>query len=402
MLISLAIRNVLRQKARMAITVATIATGVAALIVSGGFIADTFWQLGEAVIHSQLGHAQIARQGYFSRGGRSPLDYLINQPDELVAQVRKYPEVTQIMQRVNFSGLLNNGHSDLAVIGEGIEPEKETQLGSHITVVEGRHLAPGDQYGAMIGNGVARAMKLRSGDRATLVVNTLEGALSTISIEIVGIFQTISKDYDARAVRVALPAAHELLGTRGVNVLVVSLKNTADTAQLARRMERLSRTYEARTWDQLSDFYSKTVGLYETQFGALRLIVLMMVMLGVMNTINMSIFERQSEFATMRALGSYESTVFRLIVLETAVVSCVGTVLGVALGAGIAAGLSKVGIPMPPPPNADIGYVARIQLIPMGIAIAAAVGIASPLFATLVPAMRVSRMALALGLRRGI
>lgn len=402
MLFSLAIRNVLRQKARMAITTATIAIGVAALIVSGGFIADTFWQLGEAVIHSQLGHAQIARQGYFSRGGRSPLDYLIDRPDDLVAQVQKYPEVSQVMQRINFSGLLNNGRSDLAVIGEGIEPEKETRLGSHMSLVEGRHLQRNDTYGAMIGNGVARALKLRCGDRATLVVNTPEGALSTISVEVVGVFQTISKDYDARAVRVAIPAAHELLGTRGVNVLVVSLKNTADTPQLARRIERLPRAYEARTWDQLSDFYSKTVGLYETQFGALRLIVLMMVMLGVMNTINMSIFERQPEFATMRALGSHDSTVFRLIVLETATVSCVGTALGVALGAGIAVLVSKIGIHMPPPPNADIGYVAKIQLIPAGIAVAALIGVVSALFATLIPAARVSRMALALGLRRGI
>lgn len=402
MLFGLAIRNVLRQKTRMAITIATIATGVAALIVSGGFIADTFFQLGEAVIHSQLGHAQIAKHGYFSRGGRSALEYLIDEPDHLGGQIEKHPEVEQVMQRVSFAGLLNNGKSDLAVIGEGVEPEKESRLGSYMTIVAGRQLRSQDQYGALVGNGVARALKLELGDRVTMVVNTIDGALSTITVEIVGVFQTISKDYDARAVRVSLPAAQELLGTKGVNVLVVSLHRTADTARFARNMKRLAQQYEHRTWDQLSDFYSKTVSLYETQFGALRLIVLIMVMLGVMNTINMSIFEREPEFATMRALGTYNSMVFRLVLLETTIVSLIGAGIGMLLGLGLAFTLSKLGIPMPPPPNSDIGYVAKIQLDARTMAIAGLIGIFSALLATLTPAARVSRMSLALGLRRGI
>lgn len=64
----LALRNILRQKSRTAMTLAAIIFGVAGLILSGGFVADVLTQLGEATIHSQLGHVQVFRKGFYEQG----------------------------------------------------------------------------------------------------------------------------------------------------------------------------------------------------------------------------------------------------------------------------------------------------------------------------------------------
>lgn len=47
-----------------------------------------------------------------------------------------------------------------------------------------------------------------------------------MDFDVVGTFQSFSKEFDARAVRVPLAAAQELMGTNGANALVVSLKET--------------------------------------------------------------------------------------------------------------------------------------------------------------------------------
>ena len=401
--LSLALRNTWRQTARTAITVATIATGVAALTISGGFIVDTFTQLAEAVIHSQLGHIQVAKDGYFSRGARPASGFLIPQPEGVMKQAVAQPGVKDVLQRISFSGLLSNGRSDMAIFGEGVEPDKESELGSYMRIVEGRHLTDADHYGVLLGYGIARSLHLKPGDSVTVLVTTPDGALNSLDFEVTGVFQTISKDYDARALRVSLRAAQELLGTNGVNVLIVSLHDTSQTDDVALHLRGgLSEHYELRTWYQLSDFYSKTVDLYEAQFGALRIIVLLMVVLGVANSINMSIFERQAEFATMRALGSYTADVFRLILTEAFLLGILGAIVGISAGVGIALLLSSIGIPMPPPPNADVGYTARIELLPSTVLIASLIGLASTLLAALLPAFRVSRIPLADALRRGV
>jgi putative ABC transport system permease protein len=398
----LAVRNVFRQRVRTAITLAAIVFGVVGLILSGGFIHDTFFRLGEVIIHSQTGHVQIAREGFFSFGSRSPDRYLVDRPEEVAQALRARREVADVLVRVHFSGLLNNGRTDLAIIGEGVEPDKEAALGTSLRVTAGRALTDQDRHGAFVGRGLADALKLAPGAPVTLVVNTADGAMNTADFDVVGVFQSFSKEYDARAVRIPLAAAQALLGTRGANLLVVSLARTSDTAAVAEAARGFSaaRGLEVKAWNELNDFYDKTVQLYDRQFGVLRLIILVMVLLSVANSVNMSLFERVGEFGTMRALGDRGGKILALVVTEGAILGLMGAVLGVVIGVVLAIAISAVGIPMPPPPNSNLGYTAAIRLVPSVIAAAFLTGWIAAILASLPPALRAARIPVVEALRQ--
>ena len=403
-MLKLALRNVFRQKLRTAMTLAAIVLGVIGLILSGGFVQDVYYQLGEALIHSQSGHLQVSRAGFQAHGTRSPEKFLIDRPDSVTQLLMKLPQVDDVMARINFSGLISNGRSDWPIIGEGVEPDKEAVLGTQVRFVEGRQLAKNDLYGVVLGEGIAHALKLRTGDRATLLLNTAEGALNSLEFEVVGTFQSFSKDYDARAVRIPLAAAHELLGTKGVNSLVVSLKRTEDTRQVADALARQldSKQFEVKTWQQLNDFYENTVALYERQFGVLQFIILVMVLLSVANSVNMSVLERVGEFGTMMALGNRSGVVMRLVVTENVLLGLCGATLGVVLGMILAWVISAIGIPMPPPPNANRGYTAHILILVPTLVIGFSVGFFATLLAALIPARRVSRIQVVEALRQNV
>src|SRR5258706_2238944 len=333
-MLKLALRNAFRQKLRTAMTLAAIVLGVIGLILSGGFVQDVYYQLGEALIHSQSGHLQVSRAGFQAHGTRSPEKFLIDRPESVTQLLLKLPQVDDVMARINCSGLISNGRSDWPIIGEGVEPDKESALGTQVRFVEGRQLAKNDQYGIIVGEGIAHSLKLRKGDRVTVLLNTAEGALNSLEFEIVGTFQSFSKDYDARAVRIPLIAAHELLGTKGVNSLVVSLKRTQDTQAVAEALAHQldSKQFEVKTWQQLNDFYENTVALYDRQFGVLQFIILVMVLLSVANSVNMGVLERVGEFGTMMALGNSSGAVMRLVVTENVLLGLIGATLGLVLG----------------------------------------------------------------------
>lgn len=403
-LAKLAWRNVLRHRSRTAMTLMAIVAGVTSLILAGGFVEDLFHRLGEALIHSQSGHVQVGKKGFFSYGSRSPEKYMMEQNRADLIAMASLPQVADMMARVRFSALISNGRADLAVLGEGIEPGKEARLGSAVSITQGRPLADTDNFGILVGAGVARALKLTPGDHVTLLVSSAEGAMNSLDFEVSGVFRTWSKEFDARAVRITLAAAQELLASAGVNTIVLSLTETAHTDRVAAALKKMfdPERFDVRTWVELNDFYEKTVDLYRRQLGFLQLIILVMVTLGVVNIVNMAVLERIGEFGTMRALGNRDRHVFQLIVIENALLGCVGAGAGVALGAILAWTISFVGIPMPPPPNADVGYTAHIRMTPSVVVTAFLVGLFATLVAAMPPALRAMRMPVAEQLRYNV
>lgn len=404
-MLKLGLRNILRQKTHTMMSLVSIICGVVGIILAGGWVNDIFFQLGEALIHSNSGHAQIYKQGYFTAGSRSPEKYLIFDSDQIkrtITQEATVGKFNSISARLYFSGLLHNGRTDLPIIGEGIEPDNEKLFSSSLKITVGKQLADQDRFGIMLGRGLANSLKLKPGDTVTLLVNTLEGALNSLDFEVIGIFQSFSNDYDARTVKISLAAAQELMSTNAVNALVVSLKDTKDTEKITSLLKDKLTTLnlEVKTWSELNDFYEKTVDLYKSQFGVLQLIILVMVCLSVANSVNMSIFERVGEFGTMMALGNQSRHVFHLIMSETLILGSIGASMGILLGVFLAVTISAIGIPMPPPPNADLGYIAQIRIVPSVLLLAFIIGLSATVFAAIVPARKISRLPIVEALRQ--
>jgi putative ABC transport system permease protein len=404
-LFKLALRNIFRQRARSAATLAAIAIGVAGLILAGGFVQDIFIQLGEAIIHSQTGHIQITREGYREGKSRAPEQYLIEKPEDLKARLQSSsPAINRAMARLGFAGVLNNGRRDLGIIGEGIEPAPEAEIATFMRFVQGRALKDEDEDGIVVGQGVAKSLGLQIGDRVTLLMTLSAGAVNTLDFELVGIFQSFSREFDARAVRIPMVAAKNLMDTPSAHVIVAMLEETESTAATTGLLKRelAGQGYEITAWNELSDFYEKTVDLYDRQFGVLRLIILVMVLLSVVNSVNMTLFERTREFGTMLAVGDRSSTVFRLIMIESVCLGTLGALLGMTIGCLAALAISAIGIPMPPPPNANLGYTALIRIVPETVFTAGAIGFVAAILATVMPARRASHLDVVDALRHGV
>lgn len=403
-MLKLAFRNIFRNRLRTGLTLAAIVSGVIAIIISGGFVEDVFVQLREATIHSRIGHMQVYRKGFLEFGKREPSRYLIADAKPLIKEIGALPHVRDVMTRLDFSGLANNGRADLPILGEGVEPDKETRLGTATTMVAGRQLRDNDLNGALIGEGVAASLHLKPGSVVTLMVNTPEGALNTLEFEIVGVFRTFFKEYDDRAVRISMGAAQELLYTTSVHSLVVALDESSATDEVLSlvRAKADPASYEVKPWYELADFYEKTVALYKRQFGALQFIILVMLVLSVASTVNMAVYERTGEFGTMLAIGQRRSQVFRLVLLEYALLGLLGSVIGLVLGGVVGAAISGVGITMPPPPGSNADYTASIRLVPSVMALALVIGSLAAALAAVLPGRRAAKLPVVEALRHNI
>lgn len=384
---------------------ASIGSGVVGLVLVAGFIDDIYFQLGNAFIHTQTGHFQVGKNGYFEFGSRTPEKYLLQDADGLRQKIQSTPEVSGVMQRLDFAGILNNGSADLAILGEGVEAAEDAEFSSMLKMVAGRRLSVEDAYGVMLGKGVADSLKLQVGDSVTLVAATAGGAMNSLDLQVTGIFISFAKDYDDRAVRISLAAAQELIGERGISRMIGFLKNREQTDAIVQKFRTelgASNGLDIPSWIDLSDFYRNTVAAYEQQFIVIRAIIFLMVVFSVVNVVNMSIFERTGEFGTMRAIGNTGNFVSRMIIYEGIILGFFGAVIGLVIGIGLALLVSAIGIPMPPPPNMNQGYIAEIRLSTDGLIFAFFTGFIAPIPASLWPAWKVRKIPIVDALRENI
>ncbi|MDL1981368.1 MAG: ABC transporter permease [Deltaproteobacteria bacterium] len=408
----LAVRNVFRNKVRSVITLAAIAFGCSSLIVAGGFFEDTFLQMREGVIHSHLGHIQVYKKGYLEKGNARPFDYMIENPDKIKKLISSIEHVKFITPRIAFSGLLSTGENTVSVIGQGVNPEGEQAISvietvkganTGVAIEAGENLSQSDMYDVILGRGLAKAMGSNVGDFIILVSNTVGGALNAMDMKVKGIFFTASKEFDDRAVRMPIAVAQTLLRTDEVQTLVVLLDKTENTDRVKKQLIDLVKNkgldLEFKPWYELADFYNKTVELYGRQFLVLKFIIGIIVVLSIFNTINMSIWERTREIGTIMALGSRRREVLKLFLLEGLVLGILGGLIGIAAGTVLAYLISLVGIPMPPPPGATVGWTAHIKIVPQLLIASFSIALISSLVSSFYPAFKASRLIIADALR---
>lgn len=366
----LALRNVFRDRARTAVALCAIAFGCAALIVNGGIIEDIFEELREDAIRGRHGHIQIYRDGYSEGHLSDPGRFLIpaQEADKVVALVRSLPHVEHVTRQREFSGMVVSKDRYVAFVGLGVEPGEDDEFSRHTLIRKGEGLAADDAYGMICGLGLAEKFAGTPGDVVTLMANTETGALSAIDANLRGVFEGGMKAFDDWTLKLPLPAVHELLFDDRTEAILVLLDATDRVeevrARLAEEFERAGLELETRSWRDLALFHNQVVGLFGRELDVIRIIIATIVILGIANTIGMSILERRVELATLRAIGLRRGVVARLLMSEALLTGLIGGALGIALGWGMTHLITAVGIPFPSPPGSTRPFLGGADFVP--------------------------------------
>jgi putative ABC transport system permease protein len=415
----IALRNIFRSRARSLITLSTIVFGCVALVFTGGYFEDTFYKMRESYIQAHTGHIQIVRTGFFEKGALEPYEYLLENPAEIIEAAGKVPGVKFVTPRMQFSGLISTGENTIAFIGMGVDAKHEQShplrekglrsatdtltLGGVITAA-GEPLDTADTYGVMLGRGLAENIGAKVGDGLILLTNTVNGSVNALDVNVKGIFYTSSKAYDDHFLRLPVATAQKLLHTETVQSLVVMLERTEDTerikAQLAQVCAAKGFDVELKGWNEISDFYNQTVKLFNRFFLIMKIVVVIVVILSIYNTMNMAVMERIREIGTIMALGTKRRGVVRLFVLEGLILGMIGGAIGVVFGSGVTVVISKIGIPMPPPPGATMYWLSEPKVVPGMLLFAFVLSVATSLLSSLYPAYKASRLEVADALRK--
>ena len=347
MVFKLAIRNVLRQRRRSLLTIGAIIAGFAFGSMSIGWRMGSFNFIIDKFTRAYMGHMQLHAEGYLENPG---LYKYIEDYDAVTDELESYDFVISCAPRLNAAGLASVGEISDAVQVIGIDPAAEQKTTTFdAKIQEGKSFSEKPSHEAILGKGLMDALEAKIGDDIVVIVQAADGSIGNDLYKIIGTIDSGNESQNRMALYLNLSEAQELMAMPNLAHEIVIITNNI------KRIHRYSdilnsdmagRGMEINTWDKINVSLAEMISAKEEAQSVIQLVIMMIVAIGVLNTVLMSVLERTREFGVLKALGTRPSKVFRLIMTETFIMTVFGIIGGAIVGILLNLIISKNGIPL--------------------------------------------------------
>ena len=411
----IALRNLLRNRRRSAMTGSAIGVGALALLVFGSFTTYIFAGLQTNLVQ-HIGHLTVFRSGYFLFGAGNPAAYAIDDYQKVMQLIAADPTIgpfvnvmTPTQSLVGIAGNFENGNDAAKTfLGVGIIPSDRDKMRQWNEFGVGRVATPDDRLTddnpsrGLVGGGLARILglctqlklptcvaaptqrptvvasaspdpgladlahrDLESGASAeepeiSLLAATAGGSPNVVDLRVSGADPQGAKELDDNYVAMHFTLAQQLVYGRGEHKatgIVLQLHRSEDLdkarAALNRLFQREHLDLEVRDYVELTPFYAQVVSLFGSIFLFMALIMGVIVLFAVVNTMTMNVMERTSEIGTIRAMGVRRRGVRRQFIAEGLVLGAAGATLGAILAVAVVVAVNGAGLTWWPPGQAS-------------------------------------------------
>jgi ABC-type lipoprotein release transport system permease subunit len=393
-LMSLAIRNVFRNKRRTALTTFTVLLGTALLTLGLSWLNGVLGMiLGGAT--DMAGEVRVVTPGYSLREASFPLYENMDPVEPVTSSIEAAVEGADAYPLIKSGVTLTVGeeigdHFGLLVAAQPAYFREIMALDQGIE--QGAYFS-GEKGEALLGRVLAGQLEAQVGDELVVLGQTQDGSPSPLKLTVQGIVNGGNSLAD-RQVYVDLSMGQWLadMGEGATEILVYGegFFGASEMAATLRATEGLQ-GLEVQAWNEREP-YSGIYATVSTIFGVLAFIIVFVTALGVLNTMIMSVMERSAEVGVLRAMGLRKRGVVAMFLMEGLLIGVAGAVAGLGLGMipamylethGVTLGeglTSKTGFPLASTIHANFTW---------GIAcLSVSLGVLTAVLGSLIPAMR--------------
>jgi ABC-type lipoprotein release transport system permease subunit len=260
--------------------------------------------------------------------GGTGLKYM---PQSVMETILKEPEVEQttpILMQAVFDP--NKGESGGIAVFFGVEPKSFVNMRTFLKFKQGTWFTDENSYEAVMGYEAAELEQREVGDKLLIPEKNVE-------FKVVGILNRTGTQDDG-TIFVPIKTLQKIFNRQEeVTTIGVKVKKEADANALEERLYKLP-DVQVVSLAQVKQTIMQLVSTAKVMVLSIAMIAILIAMVGVINTILMSVHERFQEIGILKTIGAMPWDIFKLIWIETLILCAVGGVLGI----GLALVLSRV------------------------------------------------------------
>jgi ABC-type lipoprotein release transport system permease subunit len=401
-LLSLAWRNLWRQKRRTILTLVSIAFGGLLAVLMTAMQDQSFADFLDKAARLGSGHVTIQHPEYQDR---PTLTRTVVHTDAKRAIAEADRDVVRVVDRASGQAMVSTASDSFGAFFIAYDPALESEDSLEFTkgLVEGKLFTTADEDGIILGKVLAENLDAELGNKIVYTLTDRSGEIVTGMERVSGIVSTGAASTDAGLVLLPIDTVRKVVGydPNESSQVAIFLGDGRNSVNVARRIDKeIGSDASVLTWDQIMPEISAFVAMKVGGGRVFEFIIALLVAAGIFNTIFMSVLERTREFGIMLAIGYSARQLFALVMMESAILSVLGLFSAVLVTAlpywylqGYGLDLTAVyaqqggaiaGVGMDP--------ILRIGIFPENLAIIAVAIVAATMLAGIYPAWKAGRV----------
>jgi putative ABC transport system permease protein len=323
----LAVDAVLSNSLRTAATAAALTIGLSVVVVNASMSASFVGTIRDQLTQNFARDFNVQAQGYSLEQGGGP-----GVPARLRRKIAAMPEagvVTPIRVVVSEMPQARDANPGLIM---GVDPARWGQVDKQPVkgVSRRQAMAALGEGGVIVGGMYANSAGLERGD-----IVRIDGPKARYYAWVVGVLDTLSES-GGNNMYMSLETMHLVYGVTADSQLAIKATSDAQEPVLERKVNALIdaryQNLELQSAAARKSEIDREISQQFNFFNAIVVIAVIVSLLGVVNTLAMSVIERTREIGVLRALGSSRWLVRRTMVGESLLITLAGALAGVLVG----------------------------------------------------------------------
>lgn len=324
-MLSLAWRNLWRNRERSLIMMGSLALAVGAMIFLIAMMRGLIGDMQAQTIKTLPGDIQIHHPQF--REDPS-IEFTITPPSDKVMQLLNSNEIEAWSSRIKIGGMAMSERATRGIELIGYDPSSEGDNAfNNLKLIEGRWLR--DANDVIVGKRLLEKLETDVGKRIVIITQGLENDSTEIGLRIVGSFTAETAQQEETQIYIAKSKAQSWLqlGDK-IHEIAIYTRQDSLTASVQQKLLAVIDTLEIKRWDELNPYLSAMLKSSDAMITVIIVIIFATLSFGLVNTLVMAIFERTKEIGLMLALGLKPMHITKLILTEMLILLTVGVTAG--------------------------------------------------------------------------
>jgi putative ABC transport system permease protein len=251
--------------------------------------------------------------------------------ESIMGDIAKEPEVDKAFPMLMSAVFDPNKGQSGGIAGYfGVDAKSFSELKPSLKFRQGKWFTSTDTYEAVMGYEAAELEQREVGDMILMPEKNVE-------FKVVGILERTGTQDDG-TIFVPLKTLQKIFNRpHELTTIGIKLKKGVDSARFEEKLYKLP-DVQVVSLAQVKDTIMKLISTAKVMVLSIASIAILIAMVGVINTILMSVHERFQEIGILKTIGAMPWDIFKLIWIETLILCAIGGILGI----GLALILSKV------------------------------------------------------------